>query len=161
MAVAHQLAATHPLSGWWGHADPFAFDRDFRPDAGIKRFLCGTPPIISLRGIDVALDALQGVDMATLREKSLALTELFILLVEERCSEHGLTLQTPRDAALRGSQVSFSRDEGGYAIMQALIARQVIGDFRAPDILRFGFTPLYTRFVDVWNAVEQLVRRDR
>jgi kynureninase len=145
-----------------GHAAPFEFTPNYRPAAGVARFICGTPPVLSMAalecGVDTMLAARAMGGMQALREKSLALTELFILLVEERCSEHGLTLQTPRDAALRGSQVSFSRDEGGYAIMQALIARNVFGDFRAPDILRFGFTPLYTRFVDVWNAVEQLVQ---
>ena len=107
-------------------------------------------------GVDsvLAADPLGG--MAALREKSLALTELFIGLVEQRCAGRGLQLQTPRDVAWRGSQASFAREDGGYAIMQALIARGVIGDFRAPDILRFGFTPLYTRFVDVWDAVEHL-----
>src|SRR5258705_113822 len=93
-----------------------------------------------------------------LRRRSLALTALFIALVEDRGARQGLSLQTPRDTRLRGSQVSFARAEGSYAIIQALIARGVIGDFRAPDILRFGFTPLYTRFVDVWNAVEHLVQ---
>ena len=149
-----------PLSGWLGHAAPFEFTPDYRPAAGVSRFICGTPPVLSMAALECGVDTMLASaplgGMAALREKSLALTELFILLVEERCGEHGLVLQTPRDASLRGSQVSFSREEGGYAIMQALIARGVIGDFRAPDILRFGFTPLYTRFVDVWNAVEQL-----
>jgi len=151
-----------PLSGWLGHAAPFEFTPNYRPAAGIARFICGTPPVISMAalecGVDTVLAASPLGGMAALREKSLALTELFILLVEERCNGHGLVLQTPREPSLRGSQVSFSREEGGYAIMQALIARGVIGDFRAPDILRFGFTPLYTRFVDVWDAVEHLLQ---
>jgi kynureninase len=151
-----------PLSGWLGHAAPFEFTPNYRPAAGISRFICGTPPVISMAalecGIDTVLAASPLGGMAALREKSLALTELFILLVEERCAGHGLVLQTPREASLRGSQVSFSREEGGYAIMQALIARGVIGDFRAPDILRFGFTPLYTRFIDAWDAVEHLLQ---
>ncbi|MGE4337565.1 MAG: kynureninase, partial [Pigmentiphaga sp.] len=143
-----------PLSGWWGHATPFAFTPDYQPAPGIARYLCGTQPILSMSvlqcGLDVftAAEALGG--MAALRNKSLALTDLFIQLVEERCSGHGLGLATPRDHAQRGSQVCLSRDEGAYAIVQALIARGVIGDFRKgdggggrhPDILRFGFTPL-------------------
>jgi kynureninase len=153
VAVAHQAAATHPLSGWWGHADPFAFDRDFRPDAGIKRFLCGTPPIISLRGVDVALDALQGVDMATLREKSLALTELFMARIGELLPD--LDIVTPRKPSLRGSQVAIAFDHG-YSVVQAMIERGVIGDFREPDIMRFGFAPFYLRFADVWDAAEIL-----
>jgi kynureninase len=153
VATAHQAAATHPLSGWWGHADPFAFDRDFRPDAGIKRFLCGTPPIISLRGVDVALDALQGVDMAALREKSLALTELFMARVTALLPD--LEIVTPRQPSLRGSQVAIAFDHG-YSVVQAMIERSVIGDFREPDIMRFGFAPLYLRFSDAWDAAEIL-----
>jgi hypothetical protein len=104
----------------------------------------------------IAADSLGGVP--ALRRKSMKLTDLFIALVEARCAGHGLSLQTPREPMLRGSQVSFAREEGAYAIMQALIARGVIGDFRAPELLRFGFTPLYTRFVDAWDAVEHLVQ---
>jgi kynureninase len=153
VAKAHQAAARHPLSGWWGHAAPFAFDRDFRPDAGIKRFLCGTPPIISLRGVDAALDALDGVEVAALREKSLALTELFMARIGVLLP--GLDIVTPRQPSLRGSQVAIVFDEG-YAVVQAMIERGVIGDFRAPDIMRFGFAPLYLRFQDVWDAAEML-----
>jgi kynureninase len=153
VAAAHQAAATHPLSGWWGHADPFAFDRDFRPDAGIKRFLCGTPPIISLRGVDVALNTVQGVELAVLREKSLALTELFMARVTALLPD--LEIVTPRQPSLRGSQVAIAFDHG-YAVVQAMIERGVIGDFREPDIMRFGFAPLYLRFTDVWDAAEIL-----
>ena len=149
-----------PLSGWLGHAAPFEFTPDYRPAAGIQRFVCGTPPVLSMAalecGVDVFADAEPLGGMQALRRKSLALTALFIELVEARCAGHGLTLVTPREGALRGSQVSFAHTQGGYAIMQALIARGVIGDFRAPDILRFGFTPLYTRFVDAWDAAEHL-----
>ena len=151
VASPHQAAASHPLSGWWGHAAPFAFDRDFRPDAGIKRFLCGTPPIISLRGVEAALDALDGVELGALREKSLALSELFIARISSEMP--GLDIVTPREPRLRGSQVSIAF-EHGYAVVQAMIERGVIGDFRAPDIMRFGFAPLYLRFADVWDAVE-------
>jgi kynureninase len=153
VATAHQATATHPLSGWWGHAAPFAFDRNFRPDAGIRRFLCGTPPIISLRGVDAALDALEGVEVAALRQKSLALTELFMARVSALLPD--LDIVTPRDPALRGSQVAITF-EHGYAVVQAMIERGVIGDFRAPDIMRFGFAPLYLRFRDVWDAAEIL-----
>jgi len=149
-----------PLSGWFGHAAPFEFSPNYRPAAGSARFLCGTPPVVSMAALECGVDTLLAAEahggMAALRAKSLALTELFIGLVEQRCAGHGLTLATPRDATLRGSQVNFAREEGAYAIIQALIARGVIGDFRAPDILRFGFAPLYVRFVDVWDAVEQL-----
>jgi kynureninase len=153
VAKAHQAAAQHPLSGWWGHAAPFAFDRDFRPDAGIRRFLCGTQPIISLRGVEVALDAMQGVEMAALRQKSLALTELFMARVGALLP--GLDIVTPRLPSSRGSQVGISFDKG-YAVVQAMIERGVIGDFRAPDLMRFGFAPLYVRYQDVWDAAEML-----
>jgi kynureninase len=153
VAKAHQAAATHPLSGWWGHADPFAFDRDFRPDAGIKRFLCGTPPIISLRGVDAALDALDGVEIAALREKSLALTDLFMARMEALLP--GLDIITPRQRQRRGSQVAIAFDHG-YSVVRAMIERGAIGDFREPDVMRFGFAPLYLGFRDVWDAAEIL-----
>jgi kynureninase len=139
-----------------GHAAPFEFTPDYRPAAGIARYLCGTPPVISLAALECGVDTVLAADMAALRRKSIALTELFIELVESRCA--GLLLASPRNAQQRGSQVSFAHPSAGYAMMQALIARGVIGDFRAPDILRFGFTPLYTRFLDVWDAVEHLVQ---
>jgi kynureninase len=153
VAAIHQAAARHPLSGWWGHAAPFAFDRDFRPDAGIKRFLCGTPPIISLRGVDAALDAMEGVEVAALREKSLSLSGLFIDRISELLPD--LDIVTPREPARRGSHVAIAFDHG-YAVVQAMIERGVIGDFRAPDIMRFGFAPLYLRYQDVWDAAEIL-----
>ena len=155
-----------PLAGWWGHAAPFAFTPDYQPAAGIARYQCGTQPMISLAALDCGVDTLLAAQalggMAALRQKSLALTDLFIRLVEERCDGHGLGLATPREHAQRGSQVCLTRQEGAYAIVQALISRGVVGDFRAgdgdrhPDILRFGFTPLYIGFEDVWNAVEHL-----
>jgi len=155
-----------PLSGWWGHAAPFAFTPDYQPASGIARYLCGTQPIISLSALACGLDTFSAAaalgGMAALRGKSLALSDLFITLVEQRCAGHGLKLVTPREHGRRGSQVSLAREQGGYAIMQALIARGVIGDFRAgdgkqrADILRFGLTPLYTGFEDVWRALEQL-----
>ncbi len=151
-----------PLSGWLGHAAPFAFTSEYQPGAGISRFICGTPPVLSLAalecGVDTVLAANASGGMDAIRHKSIALTDLFIALVESRCAGHGLTLVTPREPDDRGSQVSFAHATAGYAIVQALIARGVIGDFRAPDILRFGFTPLYTRFVDVWDAVDRLTQ---
>jgi len=151
-----------PLSGWFGHAAPFAFTPDYRPAAGMSRFMCGTPPIVSLAALECGVDTVLSADahggIAALRQKSIALTELFIALVEARCAGHGLRLVTPRAADDRGSQVAFAHATGGYAIMQSLIARGVVGDFRAPDLLRFGFTPLYTRFVDVWDAADCLAQ---
>jgi kynureninase len=162
LARMDREAWRQPLSGWMGHAAPFAFTPEYQPASGITRFLCGTPPILSLAALECGVDTILAAEahggLAALREKSIALTDLFIALVESRCAGHDLTLVTPRDADARGSQVSFAHPTGGYAIVQALIARGVIGDFRAPDILRFGFTPLYTRFVDVWDAVDRLAR---
>jgi kynureninase len=144
-----------PLAGWFGHEAPFAFDLDYRPAPGILRNQCGTQPILSLAALDAALDVWEDVDMAALRAKSEALCGLFIALAEQRCSAFGVRLAGPRDMAARGSHVSLHHAEG-YAVMQALIAARVIGDFRAPDMMRFGFTPLYTRFTDVWDAVDRM-----
>ena len=155
VADRHLAEARQPLSGWWGHARPFAFEQSYAGDAGIRRFQCGTQPILSMRALKGALDIWNDVDMAAVRSKSVALTDLFIELVEAKCAGHGLTLESPRDAVRRGSQVSFEH-ENAYAIMQALIERGVIGDFRAPATLRFGLTPLYVSFMDVWRAVEIL-----
>lgn len=155
VAPRHQEAARAPLTGWFGHKAPFAFDHRYVPADGIKRFLCGTPPVLAMSALDAALDLWADIDMGAVRAKSVALTDCFIELVERRCAGLGLTLASPRDAARRGSQVSFAH-KNGYPVMQALIARGVIGDFRAPDLLRFGFTPLYTRFTDVWDAVSHL-----
>ncbi len=183
-----------PLAGWWGHAAPFAFTPDYQPAPGITRYQCGTQPMISMAALECGVDTVLGAEpfggMAALRAKSLALTDLFIRLVEERCAGHGLGLATPLEHAQRGSQVCLTRehgphtpplrgslppegavtalgrpgggDSGAYAIVQALIARGVIGDYRAgdgarhKDILRFGFTPLYIGFADVWHSVENL-----
>jgi kynureninase len=149
-----------PLSGWLGHAAPFAFTADYRPAPGMSRFTCGTPPVLSLAalecGVDTVLAAGRFGGLAALRHKSIALTDLFIELAERGCGSTGLRLVSPRASEERGSQVSFAVAGDGYAVMQALIARAVIGDFRAPDIIRFGFPPLYTRFVDVWDAVDRL-----
>ncbi len=151
----HQAAFRQPLSGWWGHAAPFAMAPDFAPVDGIGRALCGTQPIVSLAMVECGLEIFEQSSMEAIRAKSLALTDLFIALVEARCGVHPLGLVTPREHALRGSQVSFTHPHG-YAVMAALIARGVIGDYREPAIMRFGFTPLYTSFADVWDAVEIL-----
>lgn len=160
-----------PLSGWLGHAAPFAFAEIYRAAPGIARYLCGTPSILSLAALEEGVRTVRAAEahggMPALRRKSMALSTLFIELVAERCANLGLTLCSPREAERRGSQVSFAHAGNGCAVMQALIARGVIGDFRAGltgaqddpdtrDLLRFGFTPLYTRFVDVWDAVEVL-----
>ena len=141
------------LAGWFGHADPFAFDPAWRPAPGIDRMLTGTPPVLSMVALDAALTVWEGVDLHALRARSLALTDRFIAAVEAACPD--LTLITPREHARRGSQVSF-RHPQGYAVMQALIARGVIGDFRAPDILRFGFAPLYVTEADAEAAAATL-----
>jgi len=160
VAPRHAERFWQPLAGWMGHAAPFEFTPGYRPAPGIRRYLCGTPAVLSLAalecGVDTVLAAEDHGGMAALRAKSLAMTRAFTALVETRCAGHGLTLASPRDDALRGSQVCFAHPTHGYAMVQALIARGVVGDFRAPDILRFGFTPLYTRFVDVWDSVEHL-----
>ncbi len=155
VAPRHQAAARPALSGWLGHAAPFAFDLDYRPGSGVERMRVGTPPILQLAALEAALDVWDGVDMEDLRAASLALQDRFIAGVEAACPD--LVLATPRDHASRGSQVSFRHAEG-YAIMQALIAEGVIGDFRAPDILRFGFTPLYIGADEVDGAVAILSR---
>jgi kynureninase len=155
VAKRHQDKVIQPLSGWHGHSAPFDFDVDYQPASGIGQFLCGTQPVLSMIALEEALKMWARVDMTALREKSMALTDLFIDLVEERCAGMGFTLASPRNAEKRGSQVSFSHADG-YPIMQALIAAKIVGDFRAPDILRFGFTPLYTRYVDVWDAVDRM-----
>lgn len=142
-------AVNPALAGWLGHEAPFAFDLDYRPGAGIERMRVGTPPVIQLAALERALQVWDGVDMAELRAASIALSEQFIAEVEATCPD--LTLASPRDAAHRGSQVSF-HFENGYAAMQALIARGVVGDFRAPDIMRFGFTPLYLDADDISQA---------
>jgi kynureninase len=141
------------LSGWLGHQAPFAFDLDYRPGEGISRMRVGTPPVIQMAVLDAALDAFDGVDMADIRERSIELSEQFISEVEAGCKD--VTLASPRDPQARGSQVSFRFHEG-YAAMQALIARGIIGDFRAPDIMRFGFCPLYNTPEDVSSAARAL-----
>jgi len=150
VAPRHAEVARPALSGWLGHEAPFAFDPDYRPGRGIERMRVGTPPVLQLTALEAALDIWDRVEMADVRRASIDLTQAFIAGVEAACPD--LVLASPRDPARRGSQVSF-RHPQGYAIMQALIARGVIGDFRAPDILRFGFTPLYIGMAEVEGAV--------
>lgn len=154
VSPALQSEASQPLAGWFGHAAPFDFTPDYRPADGVQSFLTGTPPILGMRALEASLSLWRGADLAAVRAKSMALGDLFIDTVEAVCDE--LVLASPRDARRRGSQVSF-RHPAAYAIMQALIAEGVIGDMRSPDILRFGFAPLYTRYVDVVAAAERLV----
>ncbi len=142
-----------PLSGWWGHGAPFAMSPQYAPAKGIGRFLCGTQPVTSLAMVECGLDIFAQTSMSALRAKSLRLTDTFIELVESRCAKHPLTLVTPRAHTRRGSQVSFAHPDG-YALVAALIERGVIGDYREPRIARYGFTPLYTSFTEVWDAVE-------
>lgn len=160
VASRHQEAAHQPLTGWLGHDRPFDFDLAYRPAEGIRRHVCSSPGILGLVAFDAALDIMLEADMGAIRRKSVALGDLFIALVEQECGEAGFTLASPREAGLtppwrRGSQVSFAHPDG-YGIVQALIARGVIGDFRDPDIMRFGFAPLYQRYEDVWQAVAEL-----
>jgi kynureninase len=155
VAQRHQSALAQPIWGWMGHAAPFDFSDDYAPAAGLRRQLVGTPSILALAALEAGLAVFEGLDMVAVEAKALAMGEVLIDLVETQCAGMGLELASPRDGALRGSHVSFARPEG-YAIMQALIARGVVGDFRAPDILRFGLTPLYLRFVDLWDAVGRL-----
>ncbi|GGL28671.1 kynureninase [Planomonospora parontospora] len=151
----HQADAEHILTGWHGHAAPFAFEPGYRPAEGVRRFAVSTPHVLSFASLNASLDVWERADLAEVRAKSVALTSLFIDLVEELCAPYGLGLATSRDPERRGSQVSFTHPEG-YPVMRALIDRGVHGDFRAPDILRFGFAPLYIRHVDVHDAAVTL-----
>ncbi|HBM59232.1 MAG TPA: kynureninase [Citreicella sp.] len=155
VAPRHADLAEPALSGWLGHEAPFAFDQSYRPGAGIERMRVGTPPVMQMAALEAALDVWDQVDMADLRRRSLDLTTLMMDLVEDQCP--GLSLATPREEEARGSQVSF-RFEHGYAAMQALIDQGVVGDFRAPDIMRFGVTPLYIGEEEIHEAVEILAR---
>lgn len=155
VAARHQAALQSPLGGWMGHARPFEFVDGYEPAPGIARFLCGTPPILAVAALESGVDLHLEADMGQIAAKSRALATLFIELVEAHCHAYDVTLVGPPPGAPRGSHVSF-RHPAGYAIMQALIDRGVIGDFRAPDIMRFGLTPLYLRFADVARAVEIL-----
>ncbi len=155
VAKRHQANFSQPLSGWMGHAQPFAFDWKYQPAEDVARYLAGTQPVLSMIALECGVDVMLEADLQLMRQKSLAMADLFIQLVEERCAGYGLELVTPRDGSKRGSQVSYSHPQG-FPIMQALIAQGVIGDYREPNILRFGFTPLYVSYTDVWDTVNIL-----
>lgn len=150
-----QNGFSQPLSGWWSHAKPFEMSPDYAPAEGIRRYLTGTQGIVSMSVAELGLDIANRADMAAVRQKSLALSDLFIDLVETRLSDHPVEVVTPREHAHRGSQVSITHPEG-FAVMSALIERGIIGDYREPSVLRFGLTPLYIGFTDVWDTVEAL-----
>lgn len=151
----HHATAMPALVGWWGHENPFAFDLEWKAAEGLLRQQCGTQAMLSMVALDAALDEWADVDMLALQKKSWSLCQTFIDLVEANCAEHGVKLAGPRDMAERGSHVSFQHPEG-YAVMQALISKGVIGDFRAPDMVRFGFAPLYNSHVEVFEAAATL-----
>ena len=155
VAREFQQSLDTPLSGWMGHRAPFDFETRYRPAAGMRRFLTGTPGILSMVALEEGLRTFDGVDMEALRAKSEELGNVFLRLADERLTGFGVETVSPRGARERGSQVSL-RHPDGYPVMQALIARGVVGDFREPDLLRFGFAPLYVRYADVWDAVETL-----
>jgi kynureninase len=150
-----QSALLSPLSGWMGHDSPFAFNDSYRPASGITRFLCGTPSVLGMAALECGLALFGAVDLPALFDKASALGALYIRLMDERCSDMGFTLASPRSDADRGSHVSYVHDRA-YPICQALIARGIVGDFRAPDTLRMGFAPLTTRYEDIWRAVEAI-----
>ena len=155
VAGRHIPALKQPLTGWFGHASPFSMSDDYIPDPGIKKTLCGTTPVLGASALEVGVNISLSADMNLVREKSMKMGDLFIRLVEERCRDMGFSIASPIDAKNRGSHVSLAHEES-YAIMQALIGRKVVGDFRAPDIMRFGLAPLYARYVDIWDAVSNL-----
>ena len=150
-AKRHLDKVRQPLSGWWGHSSPFAFDLEYKPDPGIKKFLCGTQPILSFRAMQAGLELTRQFDIGDIRQKSMALTSLFLEEVMKFGPEFGVGVASPENAAERGSQVSLTH-EHGYEIVQALIERRVIGDFRMPNIMRFGFAPLYISYQNVFDA---------
>lgn len=154
-AERHHGKCLQPLTGWYSHAAPFEFERDYRPAPGIRQMLTGTQPTTSLSLAEIGIDMLLRADMQQIRQKSMRLTDLFIDLIEDRCADFDFELVSPRAANRRGSQVSFL-NANGYPLVRALHAARVICDYRAPDNMRFGFSPLYTRFVDVWDAVDRL-----
>ena len=143
---------SQPLSGWLGHSDPFAFEAKYTPANNINKFVCGTPSILSYKAVESALDIFDEISLEQVREKSIQLSELFIKLIQQECGDFGFELFSPIDAALRGSQISY-KHENAYPIMQSLISRGIIGDYREPNILRFGISPLYMRYEDVWSAI--------
>jgi len=155
VAERHFSAVDQPLTGWFAHAAPFAFDDDFKCADGIRAMLCSTPQMLSMAAFEAALDAFDGVAMCDVQQKGRALGDLMITLAEQQLAPFGVGVASARDGARRGNHVSLTHP-GGYRIIQALIARGVIGDFRAPDVMRFGFGPLYVRYVDVFDAIVAL-----
>jgi kynureninase len=155
VAQRHLAALDQPLTGWFGHAAPFAFDHDFARAEGIRAILCSTPQMLSMTAFEAALDAFDGIAMADVQAKGRALGDLLIALSEARLAPLGCAIASLRDGKRRGNHVSLTHP-AGQQIMQALIARGVIGDFRAPDVMRFGFGPLYVRYADIWDAVATL-----
>lgn len=155
VARRHQGAALPALSGWFGHTRPFDFEDDYSAAHGITKFLVGTPPILGLAALEVGVELLLEGDMSEIRAKSVSLGRLFAARMAQLCEQFGFVLVSPAQPELRGSQISY-RHPQGYEIMQALKARGIIGDFRAPDILRFGLTPLYLSHVDVASAIAGL-----
>ncbi len=154
-AERHHGKCRQPLTGWHGHAAPFDFDRDYRPARDVRQMLSGTQPTVSLALVEIGIDIMLRADMQAIRDKSMRMTDAFIELVEQRCGDHGVALASPREAERRGSQVSICHEEG-YPIVRAMRDRGVICDYRAPGNMRFGFAPLYNRYVDVWDAVDKL-----
>jgi len=155
VAERHLAALDQPLTGWFGHAAPFAFDHDFSRAEGIRAMLCSTPQMLSMAAFEAALEAFDGIAMAEVQAKGRALGDLMIALAEQRLVPLGCGIASLRDGARRGNHVSLTHP-AGQQIMQALNARGVIGDFRAPDVMRFGFGPLYVRYADIWDAVATL-----
>jgi len=154
-AQHHHASIRQPLSGWMGHAAPFSFSENYQAAQGVKQFLCGTPPILSMSVLEAALSVFDDVDMRDLRAKSIGLSELFLQLTESNADLNDLILVSPRDKSQRGSQLAFTHPKA-FSISQALIERGVIADFRAPDVLRFGFAPLYIRYQDILDGVRVL-----
>lgn len=150
-----QAEARSPIQGWLGHEDVFAFAERYQPAPGVDRFQCGTWPVLSLSALDQALDVFSDLDVTSIRAKSLALSTFFIERIGPLLDRHEMTVATPVDPSRRGSQVALCHPEG-HAVIQALIERDVVGDFRMPNVMRFGFAPLYVRFVDVWDAAAAL-----
>ena len=155
VAERHHGKYTQPLTGWYGHADPFGFERDYRPVGDVRQMLTGTQATASLSIAEIGIDIMLRADMQQIRDKSMRMTDLFIEIVEDRCGDYGFELISPRNAEQRGSHVSFHNDDG-YSIIRAMHDQGVVCDFRAPGKMRFGFAPLYIRYVDVWDAADRL-----
>jgi len=143
---------SQPLTGWLGHIKPFDFEVEYKPANDINKFICGTPPIIAYKAIESGLEIFKDLSIIEIREKSIKLSEMFIQLMQQECTEFGFMLFSPKNSDQRGSQISFLH-ENAYPIIQALISHGIIGDYREPNVMRFGISPLYMRFEDVWNAI--------